>query len=123
MRKFQHQGWFRQLTVSRPVQALFLLLLILVGVRVFGLYQSKQNVRTEEILRENELVKLTARRDELMAEVASLTTDRGVEEAIRERLGVVKAGEKVINLTGDIPTPIPASVSIPWWQKIIEWFQ
>ena len=76
----------------------------------------------EEILRENELAKLTARREALLAEVALLTTDRGVEEVIRESFGVVKAGEKVINLAGDVPTPIPAPASVPWWQKIIEWF-
>ncbi|MFH1170130.1 MAG: septum formation initiator family protein [Candidatus Vogelbacteria bacterium] len=123
MRKFQHQSWLRRLAVSRPVQVLFLLLIILMGVRVFGLYQNKQNVRAEEISREKELAKLIARRDKLMAEVASLTTDRGVEEAIRERLGVVKPGEKVINLVGDTPTPPPVPPSIPWWQKIMEWFK
>ncbi len=122
MRKFQHQGWLRRLAVSRPIQALFLLLIILIGVRVFGLYQNKQSVRAEEISRENELTKLTARRDELVAEVASLSTDRGMEEAIRERFGVVKPGEKVINLAGDVPMPPPAPPSVPWWQKIINWF-
>lgn len=103
MREFQdhYRRRLRRLTASRPVQVFLFLILILVGESVAQLYQRERVVVKEEQLLKHELALLEAKRLELMAEVASLETDRGMEEAIRGRFGMVKEGEKVINLVGE----------------------
>src|SRR3989344_4665771 len=123
MRQFQdHRQWHRLLS-SRQVQALLVLLLILVGESVARLYQRERVIAVDEQSLERELLTLKARRAELLAEVARLETDRGVEEEIRERFGVVKAGEKVINLVGGVATAIPTTTELSWWNKVTDWFK
>ena len=121
MREFQghHRRRLRRLTASRPVQVLLLLILILLAESVVRLYQRGQAVAGEEQSLKQELAALEARRAELTAEVASLETDRGGEAASRERFGVVKEGEKVINLVGVAPTGEATTTPVLWWRKIL----
>ena len=122
MRKFQgyYHRRLRRLTASRPGQVFFLLLLILVGESVVRLYQRERVVAKEERVLKREFLALEARRDELTAEVALLETDRGVEEAIRERFGMVREGEKVINLVGVMVPPTGVTTTpFSWRQKIL----
>src|SRR3989344_7336274 len=102
MREFQdrrRRSW-RRLIASRLVQIFLILILILMGESVVQLYQRERVVAKEEEAVKHELALLEAKRAELSVEVTSLETDRGVEEALRERFGVLKEGEKVINLVG-----------------------
>ena len=108
---------------SRVTQALGLIIFILVGSRVVILYQSERAVAKDELALEQELDSLLAHRDEITAEIAALGTERGVEEEIRERYGVVKEGEKVINLVGEMATTTVESEPNSWWQKIINWLE
>lgn len=123
MREFQGQRQLRRLTASRPVQIFLVLILILVGQSVIRLYGRERAIALEEQSLRRALASLAARRAELAAEVAALETDRGVEAAIRERFGVVKPGEKVINLVGAPATSAPTAVNPSWWQEVVGWFQ
>src|SRR3989344_2854739 len=123
MRQFQDHRQWRRFLSSRPVQGLLILLLILVGESVARLYQRERVIAVDEQSLERELLTLKARRAELLAEVARLGTDRGVEEEIRERFGVVKAGEKVINLVRGGATATPTTTPVSWWQEIVGWFK
>ena len=118
MKNWQDRSLGRRLMASRVVQAFFFSLFILVGSRVAGLYQSERTVVKEELALKRELATLFAHRDELTAEIAALGTERGVEEEIRERYGVVKEGEKVINLVGEMATTTVESEPNSWWQRI-----
>lgn len=103
---------------SRVIQAFCLVIFILISSRVVILYQSERVVAGEELALKQELETLLTRRHELTAEIASLSTDRGVEEEIRERYGVVKEGEKVINLVGEIATTTIPIAPDSWWQVV-----
>ena len=108
---------------SRSVQILLVLILALMAPSVARLYQQERAVAKEEAALQQELAALLARRDGFLADIARLETNRGVEGAIRERFGVVKPGEKVINLVGlPIATTVTATTS-PWWQGIIDWLR
>lgn len=118
MKEFQNHRRSHRLLSSRPVQMLLLLVVIMMGKSVWQFYQRERTVAAEEKSLRRELLALAARRDELAADVARLETDRGVEEEIRERFGVVKEGEKVINLVGEtVPAP-PAAAVVPWWRAL-----
>jgi cell division protein FtsB len=125
MKKFPTSGRFRQFIASRSAQAFLALILILVGEGVFQLYQRERLIAKEEASLRRELDLLEAKRLELLASVARLETDRGVEEVIRESFGVVKEGEKVINLIGvaTATAVLPATVEASWWRGIVEWFR
>ena len=122
MREFQNRHRRQRLMTSRPVQVFLLLILILLGPSIVRLYERERAVAGEAPSFRQELAALTARRAELLTDIARLTTERGVEEEIRERFGVVKEGEKVINLLGS-PLAITATATLPWWRKIFDWFE
>ena len=124
MREFQVKHRRRpSLLGSRPVQILLVLILALMAPRVIRFYQQERAVAKEEAALRQELAVLLTRRDGFLTDIARLETNRGVEEAIRERFGVVKPGEKVINLVGAPATTTAATTSSPWWQGIIDWFK
>ena len=126
MREFQdrrRRSW-RRLIASRLVQIFLILILILMGESVVHLYQRERVVAKEEEAVKHELALLEAKRAELSVEVTSLETDRGVEEALRERFGVVKEGEKVINLVGVTATSTETTTTnSSWWQKVVDWLR
>ena len=126
MREFQdrrRRSW-RRLIASRLVQIFLILILILMGESVVQLYQRERVVAKEEEAVKHELALLEAKRAELSVEVTSLETDRGVEEALRERFGVVKEGEKVINLVGVTATSTETTTTnSSWWQKVVDWLR
>ena len=126
MREFQdrrRRSW-RRLIASRLVQIFLILILILMGESVAQLYQRERVVAKEEEAVKHELALLEAKRAELSVEVTSLETDRGVEEALRERFGVVKEGEKVINLVGVTATSTETTTTnSSWWQKVVDWLR
>jgi len=107
---------------SRSLQIFLLLILVLIGQSVVQFYQRERAVAAEEMVLRSELLALTVRRDELTAEVASLGTERGIEGEIRERFGVVKEGEKVINLISESAPTVAPTTTVSWWQKIVSWF-
>ncbi len=126
MREFQGHRLrgLRRFATSRVAQAFLLLLLILIGESLVGLYQRARAVGSEEKALKQELATLQDRRTALIAEVAALETERGIEALIRERFGLVREGEKVINLVGAVATVTPpAAVTLSWWQKIANWFK
>ena len=126
MREFQdrrRRSW-RRVIASRLVQIFLILILILMGESVVQLYQRERVVAKEEKAVKHELALLEAKRAELSVEVTSLETDRGVEEALRERFGVVKEGEKVINLVGVTATSTETTTTnSSWWQKVVDWLR
>ena len=126
MREFQdrHRRSWRRLIASRLVQIFLILILILMGESVVHLYQRERVVAKEEEAVKHELALLEAKRAELSVEVTSLETERGVEEALRERFGVVKEGEKVINLVGVTATSTETTTTnSSWWQKVVDWLR
>ena len=118
MKNFQTGRRFRGVMASRVVQGFLLLSLVLVASRAAVLYQNERVGASEVMSLERELEELVAHRAELSAEIASLGTERGVEEEIRERFGVVKEGEKVINLVGEVATITAPIAPDSWWQAV-----
>ncbi len=108
---------------SRVIQLFGFIIFALIGSRVIILYQSERVVAEEEVKLKQELGTLLVHRNEIATDIASLGTERGVEEAIRERYGVVKEGEKVINLVGEVATTTTEPAPTSWWQKVISWFK
>ncbi|HEY4476757.1 MAG TPA: septum formation initiator family protein [Candidatus Paceibacterota bacterium] len=122
MREFQNHNHWQRVMASRSLQIFLLLILVLIGQSVVQFYQRERAVAAEEMVLRSELLALTVRRDELTAEVASLGTERGIEGEIRERFGVVKEGEKVINLISESAPTVAPTTTVSWWQKIVSWF-
>ena len=67
---------------------------------------------------EAQLFELTARDQNIKAEVAALATERGVEAALRERYGVAKPGEGQIDIVRQPASSTPITQPPGLWQKL-----
>ncbi len=64
---------------------------------------------------------LEERRVILEENLATLSTPRGQDAAIRTAFGVARPGEEVIVVVP--PVLATTTLSLPWWQKMLNWFK
>jgi len=97
----------------QPIRILFLRLLLMVLLLVtvllirgvWNIYQKERETYTNRSQAEQELRELEEREMTLRTEIAHLRSPQGVEESLREQFDVAKAGEGVIVLVDNNPTP------------------
>ena len=81
----------------RRLSAVVLLIILTVAVRgVWGVYQKERESRQIRAEAEAKLNDLKQREAELRADISLLSTDRGVEEELRERYDLTKNNEGVV---------------------------
>jgi len=96
MLEFQEKRRIRSIIYSKWVSALLIVFLIIVGSATLNVYDKQKEVKKAKIKSAEEFNRLQNRATELEASIVNLETERGLEEEIRERFGVVSEGEKVI---------------------------
>lgn len=106
---------------------LLLVLLVLVGIAisgVWGVYRKERESRALRAEAEAQLADLSTRKAQLEADIAKLKTKRGVEESLREQYRLVKSGEGLIVIV-DPATPTPVTTTSPvmeWFNKTFSWW-
>lgn len=81
---------------SRLFLLVFLAVIVLLGSRIYGLYRKDREVSISKAIAAKEVEVLQTKQTELETEINDLGTDRGLEEAIREKFRVTKEGENLI---------------------------
>jgi len=109
----RRQRWF---------YALLILLIVLNGFLVRGVwrvYQKSQIAGDNYLSAKERLDILTTRQKVLTDRLASLQTERGLEEQIRGNFSVVKPGEKVVVIV-DTPTSTASTTESgnPLWRAV-----
>jgi cell division protein FtsB len=100
----QHQDPLRLL--SRRIVTIFLVVFVVTAIS--GLWSAYQKERESATLRHEadvQLADLIERSNQLHAKLSRLETDRGKEEALRERYDLGKSGENLVIIVDD---PAPA---------------
>lgn len=117
----------RQLAVKLFLRRIWLVILaflvVVAGGSVWGVYGKEQESGKLRAEAEAERNDLFARQERLEAELGTLNTDRGLEEALREQYALAERGERLIVIV-DAPTPTPthATSSIGTWFKETFWW-
>lgn len=87
---------------------------------MIGLVRKNKDTHVLKEQTSRELEELTARQQRLEEDIASLKSDRGQEEVIRENFQVTKEGEGVVVIINDESKTEPAEKkSKPFYLKII----
>jgi len=71
-------------------------LVLFAGNATWNLYLKYREAKFNRDIAQTELEKLQKREKNLLMELDKLSTDRGVEEELRKKFGIVKEGEEVI---------------------------
>lgn len=101
---------------------LFAVVLILIALAVQAVWGAYQTVGSSEELRgkaETRMHELEEREARLKADIASLKSDRGVEEALRETYGLGKEGEGVVVIVESESAPVTPQET--WSEKLFFW--
>ena len=110
---------------GRRLVLLGLLVLILFSVvGVWGAYKKQQESRLLRKEAEMQLRDLSQRQEQLDADIASLETDRGKEQVLREQYALAARGEGLIVIVDTPPVaPTRATSSlVDWLKKTFTWW-
>lgn len=96
MKKFQEKNKWKNILQSKPF--LIILGFIVLGLiwSVFGLFNRMQETAKNRKIEEDKILDLRQRKEKLIFDINNLKTEKGVEENIREKFGLVKEGEEMI---------------------------
>lgn len=100
------------------------LLVFLVSLSVWGVYEKERESRKLRLVAEAEWTDLAMRQEELASSISKLRTDRGLEEALREQYALAERGEGLIVIV-EPPAPemLEATSTITnWFKKILPWW-
>lgn len=110
----------QRVVYSIPFLAILVGLTVVVAISAWNMYQTNQETEeTVERLR-TEHQELSQREDVVTDEALNISTERGLEEEIREKFSVAKEGERVIVLVDDQDQATTTTDTEPsWWQELL----
>jgi len=98
MLEFYEKRKLKRILFSWPVNFLLLLLLLFLGNNVWKVFVTERETSIKRMERATVLLDLEERKEALERNIETLSTDRGVEQEIRNKFEVSKEGERVIVL-------------------------
>jgi cell division protein FtsB len=111
--------------MRRRLLILALLVLVLAALRgVWSVYTKEQDSRAMRTDAEQQLAELERREMDLRGDIARLSSERGVEEVLREEYEFGESGEGVIVIVGHKePPPPPEPTRLQrWFDKTLHWW-
>lgn len=99
MLDFKERSRLRRFLYAKPTIILLALIAIGLSHAVWGMYQKYDDAAEKRERAEQDLQRVKERIAALEANIARLSTERGVEEVIRDRFMVAKDDEKVLVIT------------------------
>ncbi len=119
MIKFQPRRRFRDLLYTKLAVVILFIAVLGLSRSVYLTWRRERLADAERRAVLDQLASLGTRQSQLTADLASLQTERGVEERIRQQFSVAREGERVVNV---ILPPATTSTStgsgLPWWQVL-----
>ena len=99
-------------------------LIVVSSTGVWGAYQKERESRALRNEAEMQLTDLSQRQAQLDADIASLETDRGKEQVLREQYALAARGEGLIVIVDTPPVaPTRATSSlVDWLKKTFTWW-
>lgn len=103
----------------RVLLVALLVVLVFVGRGVWKVYDTSKNSETLRAQAEMRMHELEEREARLKADIASLKSERGVEETLRETYGLGREGEGVVVIVE--PVAAPTFEQRTWSDKLFFW--
>lgn len=110
MKEFQKPKQKRNLFHTTPAIIILVLFLLFFIYNIFGLIRKNSETKENKVRAQIENAKLLDQQAHLDADMKELETERGTEQVIREKFGVVKKGEGVVVVVDENPEVKGASI-------------
>ncbi len=98
-------------------------LVIAAAWSVWGIYDKERESSTMRAQAEAARVDLQSRESKLQADLSNVSSDRGIEQALREQYALAGQGEGLITIVDEGPssTVSQQNRSQSWWQWLFSW--
>lgn len=106
-----------RLSMRRLLMLGLVVLILFAAAGVWSAYQKERESAALRVESQNSLENLSSEHDQLVANIATLQTDRGKEAALRQEYAVGKKGEQLVIIVGP-STDTPAQATTTILQKI-----
>jgi cell division protein FtsB len=111
MKEFQKPSKKSNMLHSPIILLLFAVFLVIFLSSIIGLIRKNHETAKNKEMAELEHDKLTAQYEDLNSETERIKSDRGKEDIIREKFGVVKKGEGLVVVIDEDPSLRAAAAS------------
>src|SRR6185295_6350997 len=101
MRNFGRKNGWKNMLESKPLLILLFIIVLVFGWSVFGFWGKMRETAKNKVIAENKIAELRKQKAELSSNIASLKTDAGLEDSIRDKFGLGKDGEGLIVIVDD----------------------
>ncbi|MFA6524135.1 MAG: septum formation initiator family protein [Candidatus Paceibacterota bacterium] len=101
MKNFQKSNKFKNIVQSKPVLFLLVILVLFFIWNMVSLFDKMQDTVKNRKIVEDKINELQKDKQKLSSDIASLNTDKGIEESIRNKFGLAKEGEDIIVVVED----------------------
>ena len=125
MLDFHEKRRMRNLVYSKVVLFFFLVVIFLLSYSVWGVFQKERETQVKKEQRERVLTEVEERERVLAEEIKRLNTERGVEEEIRSKFDVARAGEQILVIV-DAPEDnilLESKEEASVWQRFLNIFR
>ena len=118
MRDFQRRNKLRKGLYSWINFILLVVILAVILDGVFNVY--KKNRMAKKDVDQIKMVEseLLDRKEKLESDIARLQTDAGIDEEIRNKFRLVKAGEEMVIVINETTTKSTSTEQNSWWNKM-----
>lgn len=104
MRNFQKKLTLKFILRSKPFLIFLSTILLIFAWNVFGFWNKMQETVKNRKLVEYKISALEQQKEKFSLDIEKLKTERGIEESIRDKFGLVKDGEDLIVVVDEKPS-------------------
>ena len=112
--------------VYSKISLFFLLVIIfLLAYTIWGVYQKERETQIKKTQRAQVLIEIEERERVLEEEIERLSTERGVEQEIRSKFDVARAGEQVLVIVDakEEDVLLESEEEVSAWQRFLNFFR
>jgi len=128
MLDFKKKRKIKEILYSRVTVILLFVVFVFSVSNAWDVYKKASFASDNKKIAEDDLNALKERESSLVRKIDRLKTDRGTEEEIREKFGLVKKGEEVVVIVDSKEEKSKDNknrlgVAGEWWRKFLELFK
>ena len=125
MKEFQRKRSVKQYLYSPLVLIVLAIVFVVISRTTLGIYQKERQSNQDLALLTQKYQDLSTKSDYLNSEIQRLSTDRGIDQEIRDKFGVTKGDEKMVVIVepdkNSQGSSSPSSLNL--WQRFVNFFR
>ena len=120
MLDFQRKKKFRQILYSPLVAGIAVIIALYALYSTWAVYQKYVQSKHQLGQTESDVLALDKQNTDLDTQLGALQTTEGVENEIRTKYGMAKAGEALAVISDDDSTGTSTESTQTWWQRFLD---